>query len=114
MWCSTNGSMCMIRVLRILRCISSALCLFLFLGILVFWRGTGPTARVIWWNHSDPLPYYHLATIRNGCLELGVYRETSLGSMSIQSLTRQFERTCKELEEQSRILDDLVATINPQ
>ena len=105
----------MTGLLRILRYTASALCLFLFLAILLFWLTTGPTPRVIWWNHSGPLPHYHLATIRNYRLELGQYRGTSLSYWSywsIELLTQQLELTRQELKEQSKILDDLVTRIN--
>jgi hypothetical protein len=101
----------MTRALRILRHTLSLLSLLLFILLLIFWR-TSPTPRVIWWNHSDPLPHYHLATVRNFRLELGLYRETSLGSLSIQSLTQQLELTRQEISKQTKLLDHLSTTFN--
>src|SRR6185436_10966705 len=108
MWRCAERSCYLRRVLGIFRYTASALCLILFLAILLFWL---TTPRVIWWNHSDPLPYYHLATIRNLRLEFGFYRETSFAhwrSWSMEGLKQQLELTSQELKEQSKTLDDLV------
>src|SRR2546423_1796773 len=63
MWRCAGRSCDLTRLLRIIRSAASALCLLLFLAILLFWLITGPTPRVIWWNHSDSLPHYHLTGI---------------------------------------------------
>src|SRR5947208_1366155 len=115
MWRCAGRSCDLTRLLHILRYTASALCLFFFLAIFLFWLTTGPTPRVIWWNHSGPLPRYHLTTIRNSRLELGLYRGTSPGywsDWSIESLTPRLEIIRQELTEQSKILDDLVTGIN--
>ncbi len=115
MWRCAGRSCDLTRLLRIIRSAASALCLLLFLAILLFWLIIGPTPRVIWWNHSDSLPHYHLTTIRNARLELGLYRGTSLSYWSywnIELLTQRLELTRQELKEQSKILDDLVTSIN--
>src|SRR5947209_19517614 len=93
-------------MIGIVRHTFAGLSLLLFFLILLFWLSTGPTPRVIWWNHSDSLPRYHLTTIRDARFELGLYRGTSPGYWSYwrTGLTPRLEVPRQELPQQSKIL----------
>jgi len=62
---------------RILGQMASVLSLLFFLCVVLSWAACSKRSRPIWWNHAEPFPDYHIATIRNGKLILARYTETS-------------------------------------
>src|SRR4051794_19248436 len=66
------------RRFRIVATIVHVSCLLLCLALLIAWLSPRRMQRVFWWNHSNTLAHYQVATIRDGQLLLADYRETSI------------------------------------